>query len=1166
MFRRVITFFLFLFFSVCFSQGESNIWYFGNKAGMDFTSGSPVPLTNGQIDTVEGCATISNSAGQLLFYTDGIKVWNRNHIVMPNGSGLLGDPSSTQSAIIVPKPDSSTIYYIITCTDYEHSDGVNYSEVDMSLSGGFGAVTANKNINLVAGEVCEKLTAVKHGNGNDFWVMVHGFNNNTFYTFKITSLGVDVVPILNNIGATVSINADKTGYLKFSPDGTKLACLHGVKGIELFDFNSNTGLLSNLNTISPPDTGYLWYGVEFSPNTNVLYATRMIALADYNFAQSEILQYNLMASNILSSEIILYSTIEASTLYRIGALQLAPDSKIYLSITINYNSPIISVINNPNALGTSCNLNLNYLNLSPGTVRLGLPQFIQSYFNASFAAQNFCFGSTTQFTLNSSSAPTSILWDFGDGTTSTDVNPTHLYAAIGNYTVTVTATVDGETSTKSKTITISEVPVVANSVSNQTLCGVANQNYDLSQFNTTILGTQSSSIFGVAYFSSMENALNNNSALNAIQNLPLGTSTFYAKIYNLANNSCHAITSFTVTLFQQPVANTLTDYVICENLPYDSVEQFNLTTKNAQLLGSQTASNYTVSYHATQLDADNDVSQIPFLYTNTFQQETLYARIENNLNPNCFATTTLIIKVIQQPTLSAVANYLICDDSTNDGISLFDLSTKTNEILNGQSPLIFQVNYYYNFLDAQNGTNTILNPINNSVNNQDIYYSISAIGNSNCKVISSFKLVVSNQPIANPSSAILICDDISNNGKEIFNLSLNNSTILGSQNSNNYTISYHFNQVEADANINSLTVNYENVVNPQNIFVRIQNIQNPTCYTTTSFQIEVSKMPVANSVTDMMICDASNDGIEVFDLSTKTANILGIQSPLDFNITYHNSLSSAQSDINSLPLSYSNTSNPQIIYARIENTLNNSCYDITTFKIIPVQEPQFTMNDSYSICEGTSINISAPSGFSSYLWSNGDTTQTTTITQEGNYSLTVFENHASVICSTTKGFTVYNSNVATITNIVISDWTDENNSIIIYATGDGDYEYSLNNLNFQDSNQFSGLTSGQYNIFVRDKKGCGTATEEVFLLMYPKFFTPNSDNINDYWKIKFSRQEPNLEIKIFDRYGKFIKKLDAQNVGWDGTYNGYLLPSDDYWFIVTRENGKEYKGHFAMKR
>ena len=83
--------------------------------------------------------------------------------------------------------------------------------------------------------------------------------------------------------------------------------------------------------------------------------------------------------------------------------------------------------------------------------------------------------------------------------------------------------------------------------------------------------------------------------------------------------------------------------------------------------------------------------------------------------------------------------------------------------------------------------------------------------------------------------------------------------------------------------------------------------------------------------------------------------------------------------------------------------------------------------------------------------------------------------------------------------------------------------------------------------------------------MYPKFFTPNGDGYNDTWAIKYSHIEPNLKVDIFDRYGKLLKRLTNKN-SWDGKYNGYELPSTDYWFVVTRENGKEYRGHFNMKR
>lgn len=154
----------------------------------------------------------------------------------------------------------------------------------------------------------------------------------------------------------------------------------------------------------------------------------------------------------------------------------------------------------------------------------------------------------------------------------------------------------------------------------------------------------------------------------------------------------------------------------------------------------------------------------------------------------------------------------------------------------------------------------------------------------------------------------------------------------------------------------------------------------------------------------------------------------------------------------------------------------------------------------------------------------------------------------------------------TITNIEISDWTDEQNTIKVQVTGDGDYEFSLDGLTYQDSNVFSGLRTGLYTVYVRDKKGCGIKTDSVFLLMYPKFFTPNGDGINDTWQIKFSLFEPLMEVHLFDRYGKLLTVFKGADFGWDGTYNGKQLFADDYWFVVKRQNGKEYKGHFSLLR
>ena len=239
-----------------------------------------------------------------------------------------------------------------------------------------------------------------------------------------------------------------------------------------------------------------------------------------------------------------------------------------------------------------------------------------------------------------------------------------------------------------------------------------------------------------------------------------------------------------------------------------------------------------------------------------------------------------------------------------------------------------------------------------------------------------------------------------------------------------------------------------------------------------------------------------------------------------------------------------------------------------TLNLTLVSKPFININDVKPICEGSSITIDAGFGYDNYTWSTGETSSSIIVTQPGNYSVTASENHGTLVCSTTKNFTVVNSNIGTISEIITSDWTQDENtiSVLLSSNSAGIYEYSLNGIDFQDSNTFYGLENGEYTVFIRDKHGCGISSDEIYLLMYPKYFTPNDDTYNDYWRIKFSENEPNLTVTIFDRYGKLITQFDSNNVGWNGTYQGNPMPSTDYWFVVKRENGKEYKGHFTLKR
>ena len=232
---------LLFFTKTTLAQNEANVWYFGYNAGVDFSSGNPVPLTNGALTTPEGSATIADANGNLLFYSDGITVWDRTHSPMPNGTGLMGHPSSAQSGIIVPKPGSSNIYYLFTVNyNLSSSTGLRYSEINMNLNGGMGDVTVNKNI-LLATPASEKLTAVKHSNNVDYWVIVKRSSTNEFNSFKVDCNGVNTTPVITNSGA----NTYTWGYIAASPDGTKLAMAESGSGFEVYDFDAATGIVSN---------------------------------------------------------------------------------------------------------------------------------------------------------------------------------------------------------------------------------------------------------------------------------------------------------------------------------------------------------------------------------------------------------------------------------------------------------------------------------------------------------------------------------------------------------------------------------------------------------------------------------------------------------------------------------------------------------------------------------------------------------------------------------------------------------------------------------------------------------------------------------------------------------------------------------------------------------
>jgi len=360
-----------LFFSLTvFSQGEANIWYFGENAGLDFNSGSPVVLTNGKINTMEGCAVLSNSSGQLLFYTDGITIYNKNHQIMVNGDGLTGHQSTSQSATILQMPGNSKLYYVFTLDAAGFINGLRYSIVDISLDGGNGAVTSEKNI-LIYTPSNEKLAVVKHDNNKDYWIVTHSLDGNTFYAHLLSEIGINPIPIITNIGFNLpggNYN-NPIGCSKLSPNGKKIAVVHTIYNTaQLFDFNNVTGEITNgitlIDNSSQGQSAHL-YGVEFSPNSEVLYVGHIYS--------GGISQFDLTSVDIPNSKVDLSFSINEET----HSLQLGPDKKIYIA---HYFSNKLSVINSPNTLGLGCNLQMKVISLGSKFSTIGLPSFCQSVF------------------------------------------------------------------------------------------------------------------------------------------------------------------------------------------------------------------------------------------------------------------------------------------------------------------------------------------------------------------------------------------------------------------------------------------------------------------------------------------------------------------------------------------------------------------------------------------------------------------------------------------------------------------------------------------------------------------------------------------------------------------------------------------------------------------
>ncbi|MDB4710054.1 hypothetical protein OAF18_04900, partial [Flavobacteriaceae bacterium] len=738
--KKTITLFLLFIGLHSYSQKQANIWYFGQNAGIDFNFTPPKALLDGELSTLEGCSTFSDANGNLLFYSDGITVWDKNHDIMTYtdgslGNNLLGDPSAAQSGMIIPKPLSDSIYYLFTVTDNNSSKGFNYYTIDMSLNGGSGQLIDENSdgsffVELQGGNWTEKVAAVKGQDCNTFWV-VTAFNNN-FYSYLVDSNGVDSTPIISN----VSTRVDERGYLKLSPDGTKLAVANqGPEEAILYNFNSLTGEVINDEIFVVggfPGDGQP-YGAEFSVDSKKLYIS---TVSDFRFPNTppvdyKLFQFDLTATNIPDSKFLIHEQIGGSIEYPEGgfrgAIQLGPDGKIYATIPTTYAQPagfatFLDVIENPTAEAADIIFTKDAIDLDGRLSTQGLPPFISSLL-----------------------LPIDISDDSG-----TTINNQDLKYCIGDNVTFVITDPD--------VIAGGSTPSFEWSFDNGTTTTVISTSESLELFNLT--------------------TANN------------GTYTLKIEL----TNSCGDVTEynaiFNIEVFEPAIAVKPDDINRCDT-DLDGLIKFDLVTDQETTIlsgfdPSVDLAAFEVIYYNDEDEAYAGGVSVsipdPTEYENQdpFTEEIIYVRVQNIAAPNtCFAITDFKLKVTDIPTPTQPSDYRLCDDtasgSDTDGKSFFKLEDLNidDEILVGvTNPGNYYISYHTDLTDAQTSSTSNAIPKDTDylvTNSQTVYVRVENISNVDCNAVSddsagstftSFELIVDATPvIVTPPSDINRCDE-----------------------------------------------------------------------------------------------------------------------------------------------------------------------------------------------------------------------------------------------------------------------------------------------------------------------------------------------------------------------------------------------------------------------
>ena len=655
----------------------------------------------------------------------------------------------------------------------------------------------------------------------------------------------------------------------------------------------------------------------------------------------------------------------------------------------------------------------------------------------------------------------------------------------------------------------------------------------------------------IDYFGSIADAEAITNALDSNYIYMSNVETFFYRLTNPVTG-CFIISSFDLIIHPLPIANMPSTFLACDDITNNGEEIIDLTLQNNQVLGSQLNTDFSITYYNNETDANNENNSLPDDYLAT-NGEIIFVRLENSTT-GCYDITQFDVLIYEHP--QAVQPIILCDEDY-DEITSFDFTVSELDLY-PTLPSYITISYFESLEDLDADTSLISNPTNytNTSNPQTVYIKVFNTL-ANCYTAVPLELIINLPPTINEFDIFEICDNLTSS----FDLNTIDTVII--DDNTNVLLSYYDNLSDAENSTNALDTNYTYTTTNDTIYIRVE-YSTTTCFYIYPFQLVVNPLPVANQPDPLEACDDDFDGFYNFDLTQQDNQILGNQNPNNFTVTYHSTLEDANSNTNTLNTNY-DAQLFETIHVRVENN-TTGCYNVTEFITIVRRKPEVAIPDQVVCLDNLPLLVSANTNIIGdlYLWSTGDISSEIDITEIGTYSVTVTSEYG---CETTSVFNVTESEAATIDFAETVDFSDPNN-ITITISGIGNYLYQLDDNPPQTSNIFENVTLGYHTITIIDLNGCAEVTKEVVVIDAPKFVTPNGDGYFDTWHITGVETLPGTIVYIFDRYGKLLKTLTYNSLGWDGRYNGHQMPANDYWFLAKVKKGTinfEVKGHFSLR-